>query len=205
MSLVITLLTVFLVMVSLLLVLITLMQRPKQEGLGAAFGGGMMNDTFGAQTTDVLQKGTVWLTVAFFGTAILLTVLNTRHFANQRDVGNILEGVKEPEPFPALPGAPGTPGAIPSIPSTDSSAPVPATTTDTPASKPVNKDKADGKSPEDAKAASKTSEPAKSEPVTPAPKAGADKEKPAKADDKKASPPAKADTPKAPAKEKDKQ
>ncbi len=103
MSIVITLLTVFLVMVSLLLILVTLMQRPKQEGLGAAFGGGMMNDTFGAQTTDVLQKGTVWLTVAFFGGAILLTVLNTRHYKNQRDVGNILENVQKAEPIPSFP------------------------------------------------------------------------------------------------------
>jgi len=109
MSIVITLLTVFLVMVSILLVLITLMQRPKQEGLGAAFGGGMMNDTFGAQTTDVLQKSTVWLTVAFFGTAILLTILNTRHFENERNVGNILEGVQQPKPMPSFP----TPDAIP--------------------------------------------------------------------------------------------
>ncbi|MCF6313775.1 MAG: preprotein translocase subunit SecG [Verrucomicrobiales bacterium] len=108
MSIVITLLTVFLVMVSALLILVTLMQRPKQEGLGAAFGGGMMNDTFGAQTTDVLQKSTVWLTVAFFGVAILLTVLNTRYYKSQRDVGNILENVQKAEPIPGFP----TPEAI---------------------------------------------------------------------------------------------
>ena len=51
---------------TLLIVLIVLMQRPKQEGLGAAFGGGMTDQMFGAQTTDVLQKGTVWLTVMFW-------------------------------------------------------------------------------------------------------------------------------------------
>jgi len=113
MSIAITLLTVFLVMVSLLLLLVTLMQRPKQEGLGAAFGGGMMNDTFGAQTTDVLQKSTVWLTVAFFGTAILLSVLNTRYYESQRDVGNVLEEVRKAEPIPSFP----TPGADPSVPS----------------------------------------------------------------------------------------
>lgn len=125
MSIVITLLTVFLVMVSLLLVLVTLMQRPKQEGLGAAFGGGMMNDTFGAQTTDVLQKGTVWLTVAFFGSAILLTILNTRHYESQRDVGNILEDVQKPEALPGtLPSIPGLPGLDLPAP-TDSKAPAP--------------------------------------------------------------------------------
>ncbi|MFK5921155.1 MAG: preprotein translocase subunit SecG [Verrucomicrobiota bacterium] len=121
MSIVITLLTVFLVMVSLLLILVTLMQRPKQEGLGAAFGGGMMNDTFGAQTTDVLQKSTVWLTVAFFGVAILLTVLNTRHYKNQRDVGNILENVQKAEPIPGFPAPEATPAAAATnTPATDS-------------------------------------------------------------------------------------
>ena len=48
------------VVVSLLLVLVILMQRPKQEGLGAAFGSGMTDAAWGARTTDVLQKGTVY-------------------------------------------------------------------------------------------------------------------------------------------------
>lgn len=120
MSIVITLLTVFLVMVSALLILVTLMQRPKQEGLGAAFGGGMMNDTFGAQTTDVLQKSTVWLTVAFFGVAILLTVLNTRYYKSQRDVGNILENVQKAEPIPGFPSPEAISSDSTKTPATDS-------------------------------------------------------------------------------------
>ena len=42
-----------------LLLLVVLMQRPKQEGLGAAFGSQMTDQVFGAQTTDVLKKATV--------------------------------------------------------------------------------------------------------------------------------------------------
>ncbi|MEY5010414.1 MAG: preprotein translocase subunit SecG, partial [Verrucomicrobiota bacterium] len=38
------------VIVSILIVFFTLMQRPKNEGLGAAFGGGMTDNLFGAQT-----------------------------------------------------------------------------------------------------------------------------------------------------------
>lgn len=163
MSIVITLLTVFLVMVSLLLILVTLMQRPKQEGLGAAFGGGMMDGAFGAQTSDVLQKGTVWLTVAFFGSAILLTTLNTRLYKSQRDVGNILEDVQKPEALPSFPGL-GAP------PATDAKAP--ALKADEP--KAGAKPKAD----KDAKPAAKTSEPTKSASKTPAAKADAEKEKP---------------------------
>src|SRR5438046_10275177 len=61
MSIVIGILTFLEVIVCLLLVLIVLMQRPRQEGLGAAFGSGMTDQMFGAQTTNVLQKGTTWL------------------------------------------------------------------------------------------------------------------------------------------------
>ncbi len=49
------------VLICLLLILIVLMQRPRQEGLGAAFGSGTMDQAFGAQTTNVLQKSTTWL------------------------------------------------------------------------------------------------------------------------------------------------
>ncbi|MFZ4767225.1 MAG: preprotein translocase subunit SecG, partial [Roseimicrobium sp.] len=61
MSILIGFLTVLEVLVCLLLILIVLMQRPRQEGLGAAFGSGMMDSLAGAQTTNVLQKGTTWL------------------------------------------------------------------------------------------------------------------------------------------------
>jgi len=187
MSLFITLLTVFMVMVSLLLALITLMQRPKQEGLGAAFGGGMMNDTFGAQTTDVLQKGTIWLTIAFFGTAILLTVLNTRHFENERNVGNILEGVQQPEPIPSFP----IPDAVPSTGSRETA----------PKSETQKSDSDSAPKTESKNETSKSSS-AKSAPSS---KTDAGNNKAAESKSEKSEAPTKADTPKPSAKEKDKQ
>lgn len=63
------------VAVCLLLCLLVLMQRPKQEGLGAAFGGGMTDQAFGARTTDVLQKGTVYLGTLLFIITLSLAVL----------------------------------------------------------------------------------------------------------------------------------
>lgn len=63
------------VAVCLLLCLVVLMQRPKQEGLGAAFGGGMTDQAFGARTTDVLQKGTVYLGTLLFIVTLALSVL----------------------------------------------------------------------------------------------------------------------------------
>ena len=50
----ITLMVITLVVVSLLMILVVMMQRPKQEGLGAAFGGGMTDQLLGAGTTSFL-------------------------------------------------------------------------------------------------------------------------------------------------------
>lgn len=71
----ITLVIITHVLVSLLLILVVLMQRPKEEGLGAAFGGGMTDGMWGARTTDVLQKGTVYLGSLFFILALVLAIL----------------------------------------------------------------------------------------------------------------------------------
>ena len=63
------------VIVALLMVLVILMQRPKSEGLGAAFGGGVTENLFGAQTTNVLTKITGWLAGIFFALTFLLSIL----------------------------------------------------------------------------------------------------------------------------------
>ena len=68
-------LLVIYVFVCLALILLVLMQRPKQEGLGAAFGANMTDQMFGARTTNVLQKGTVYLGSLFFGLTLLLAIL----------------------------------------------------------------------------------------------------------------------------------
>lgn len=63
------------VFVALLMVLLILMQRPKSEGLGAAFGGAVTENIFGAQTTNVLTKMTAWLAGIFFLLTFALSVL----------------------------------------------------------------------------------------------------------------------------------
>ncbi len=101
MSILINFLLTIHVIVCLLLVLVVLMQRPKSEGLGAAFGGGFTENIFGAGTTDVLQKFTTWMAGAFF----LLTVVLIFLYAHQDRVGttstqqNLL---KSAAPAPAL-------------------------------------------------------------------------------------------------------
>jgi preprotein translocase subunit SecG len=83
-SIIIPILLSILVIVCILLTLVVLMQRPKNEGLGAAFGSGMTENIFGAQTATVLTKATVYLGCIFFGVTLLLTVLTARQSAERR-------------------------------------------------------------------------------------------------------------------------
>ena len=75
MNLLINLLLGLFVLVALLMVLVILMQRPKSEGLGAAFGGAVTENIFGAQTTNVLVKFTSWLAGIFFALTLALSIL----------------------------------------------------------------------------------------------------------------------------------
>jgi preprotein translocase subunit SecG len=61
--------------VALMMILVILMQRPKSEGLGAAFGGGVTENIFGAQTTNVLVKFTGYLAAIFFVLTFILSIL----------------------------------------------------------------------------------------------------------------------------------
>ncbi len=75
MNLLINVLLVLYVLVALLMMLVILMQRPKSEGLGAAFGGGVTENIFGAQTTNVLVKFTAWMAGIFFALTFALSIL----------------------------------------------------------------------------------------------------------------------------------
>ena len=83
------------VIVCLLLILVVLMQRPRQEGLGASFGDAAASQVWGAQTTNVLQKFTVYLAIFLFGLTILLAVLVSRHQNGSK--GKSLFGDAKPE------------------------------------------------------------------------------------------------------------
>jgi preprotein translocase subunit SecG len=65
----------FYVTVCLFMILVVLMQRSKQDGLGAAFGGGFTDSVWGAQTSQVLVKTTVVLAALFFILSISLARL----------------------------------------------------------------------------------------------------------------------------------
>ena len=63
------------ILVCILLTLLVLMQKPRSEGLGAAFGGSFTDSIFGAQTSDVLTKGTIWLGSTFMVLTLILALL----------------------------------------------------------------------------------------------------------------------------------
>lgn len=71
------LLTAVNVIICLLIVLLVLLQRPKNEGLGAAFGGDTASNIFGAQTTNVLATLTRWLGALFLVLCLVIAVLGT--------------------------------------------------------------------------------------------------------------------------------
>lgn len=116
----INLLLVIFVIVCLLMTLLILMQRPKQEGLGAAFGGGVTDQVFGARTTNVLQRGTVYLGSLFFLLSLTLAVLighknqKTTLVAPKVEVKKEVEekttqGQAQPATTPATPATPAAP------------------------------------------------------------------------------------------------
>ena len=104
MQILINILLVIHVLVSLLIVLFVLMQRPKNEGLGAAFGGGMTDNLFGAQTTNVLQTITRWLGCIFFALSLGLSILYVK--APRKS------GLKERLGALPVPAAPATPSPV---------------------------------------------------------------------------------------------
>jgi preprotein translocase subunit SecG len=171
-----------LVITCLLIVLLVLMQRPKQEGLGAAFGAGVTDQIWGSQTTNVLQKGTVYLGVLFFLLSLTLCVLEARK--SRQFVGmNVPTTIATPAspsspatttstPFQITPQSSPTPPATPAgeIPVPATGTPAPATGTPVPADATPAPTTATP-APTDGTASPAVENPAPAAPETPAPPA----------------------------------
>ena len=180
---VINVLLVIHVLVSLLIILLVLMQRPKNEGLGAAFGGGATDQLFGAQTTNVLQTITRWLGGMFFVLTLLLSVLYVKRGGGRSVVQDKLTAPTVipalPTPPPALPPAAGepagvtVPGAIEGTPGLDGKGPM-INLEQTPPAKPgevFSEPVTPGLPAPGAEKMPEKTEPAKPEPTPPAPSA----------------------------------
>lgn len=109
----IVLLTIVEVICAVLLILLVLLQRSKDEGLGMAFGNAMGESLFGAQATTILTKGTVILAVVFMLNTIVLDRMSSRGSRNRS--GSIMDNVTGnaalPPPMEAAPVAPAAPEA----------------------------------------------------------------------------------------------
>lgn len=143
MSLSINILLGLYVFVAALMMLVILMQRPKSEGLGAAFGGGVTENIFGAQTTNVLTKITGWLAAIFFLLTFALSILYAHKGNTQSDLRReLMKGQTSASPSPSVapatsPGASPGPSSAVGPPGTVTN-PTPATTGPAPSVKPVD-------------------------------------------------------------------
>jgi preprotein translocase subunit SecG len=96
-------------LVAVLMTLVILMQRPKSEGLGAAFGGGVTENIFGAQTTNVLTKFTGWLAGIFFVLTFVLGILYAQRSSSDSSLRRELMAMPTAAPAPVT----GSPGSTP--------------------------------------------------------------------------------------------
>ena len=107
MTLLINILLGIYVFVAVLMMLVILMQRPKSEGLGAAFGGGVTENIFGAQTTNVLTKITGWLAAIFFLLTFVLSILYARKANSPSNLSRRIEAESTPVPAASATPVPG--------------------------------------------------------------------------------------------------
>ena len=154
MSILIGILTAVHVLVALFVILLVLMQKSSEQGVGAAFGGGMTETVFGAGTTTALVRMTIYCACLLLATTLILAMLHSQ--ANRRGAGGSLmrrtlstmpaapagQSTEQPA-FPVAPQstAPGTPSTAPTTPSAATPAPAtpapsaPATSQPSPAPK----------------------------------------------------------------------
>jgi preprotein translocase subunit SecG len=105
MSILIGILTALHVMVALFLIVLVLMQKSSEQGVGAAFGGGMTETVFGAGTTTALVRLTIWCACLLLATTLILAVL---HSHRTRTGGSLMR-----KTLTTMPAAPATSPAFP--------------------------------------------------------------------------------------------
>lgn len=110
MSIILGIATFLLILVAVFLVLIVLAQKAKSDGgVGAALGGGMAEAAFGADTSNVLSKSTIYAAISFFVLTFALylgRIYERKHLASA--AGSALPNITAPAALPA----PTTPAPI---------------------------------------------------------------------------------------------
>lgn len=127
---VLNILTFILILVSLFLVMVVLMQKSKDGGMGATLGGGAAEQAFGAETGNVLSRSTIVAAIAFFVLAFALylgRVYQTR--AARHADQNALPALGVTAPATTAPAAGTTAAPATTVPATTAPATTaPATT-----------------------------------------------------------------------------
>jgi len=110
---------------SILLIVIVLLQRSKNEGLGLAFGSQMGESLFGARAGNVLVKATIWLGIIFLVNTTVLAKIYSKGTSQ-----SLISGSSAPAPMarqvpaPAGVPAPDVPMSIPITPVAPTPSPV---------------------------------------------------------------------------------
>ncbi len=122
-------LTFVLILVSLFLVLIVLMQKSKDGGMGATLGGGAAEAAFGADTTNVLSQATKYSAIIFFVLTFALYLGRIYEHKHAKEAaGSALPTIAAPAtPLVTTTSAPATAPAV-ALPAPVNVTPAPATT-----------------------------------------------------------------------------
>jgi preprotein translocase subunit SecG len=135
MSVLIGLLTAVHVVVALFVIILVLMQKSSEQGVGAAFGGGMTETVFGAGTTTALVRMTIWCAGLLLATTLILAVL---HSHRTRTGGSLMQRVIATTPMAPSTTQPAFPLASqpPASPAPETGSVTPSTPAQTPVEKP---------------------------------------------------------------------
>ncbi len=79
-------LTAIHVLVALVMIGLVLMQKSSEQGVGAAFGGGMTDTVFGGGTTTALVRMTIYCACTLLATTLILAILHSHRGATNRSV-----------------------------------------------------------------------------------------------------------------------
>ena len=122
------------VLVCILLAMVVMLQKPKEGGLGGAFGGGMLEASLGADAGNVLIRTTAILGAIFLvNTLVLARLTSTVHSRS------LMAREAEPaaETAPAIPSVPDLPDLPEAPAANEAPAPAPAAPAAAPAPAPA--------------------------------------------------------------------
>jgi preprotein translocase subunit SecG len=145
MNILIGIVTIVHVLVALFVIVLVLMQKSSEQGVGAAFGGGVTETVFGAGTTTALVRMTIYCACALLATTLILAVLHSHRGKGggslmQRSLATtpMAPAPQPASPFSTQPTAPASPETVPATPTTATTAP---TTEPQPAANPAAPEK----------------------------------------------------------------